>query len=252
MNAPKDKKSILVVDDQDAFLQAVVDEVQFLGFQTQSAKDGQQAFDLTQKNNFDLVISDIRMPNKDGRWFLMELRKHKKTSPPFLFMTGFADLSVQEAYALGVDGFLGKPLNPEKLEASLNKLMRPLESRWNDLPKEKPHHTIAEKFNVSLGDKKLKELLLGRGGVYLSMPNVSFEVGDVVAFKFEFASGSISLLEGVADVVWKKENPEGISDEYGLYFDYLTSQSLPAFLEFLKKEERVDVIPHSYAQEKPL
>lgn len=58
------------------------------------------------------------MSIRDGRWFLTELRKIQKSSPPFIFMTGFADLSIQDAYALGADSSLGKPLNPEKLEKS--------------------------------------------------------------------------------------------------------------------------------------
>ncbi len=252
MNVSKEKKTVLVVDDQEAFLQAVVDEVKFLGFQTQAAKDGQQAFEMAQNNSFDLIISDIRMPNKDGRWFLMELRKHKKTNPPFLFMTGFADLSVSEAYAMGVDGFLGKPLNPDKLENLLNKLIRPIESRWIEEPKEKPIHHIAKKYPISIEDKSLNQLSLGRGGVYLSFSNLAFEVGDLVAFKFEFASGSIALLEGIGNIVWKKENPEGVSDEYGLYFDFLSPQTLPGFLEFLNKQERVEVIPQGISKEKNL
>ena len=126
MDAVKKKPVVLVVDDQKTFLDAVVDELNFLDFETVSAQDGQEGFELSNKTKFDLIISDIRMPNKDGKWFLTELRKNQKTSPPFVFMTGFADLSLQDAYAMGVDGFLGKPLNPKKLDSLLEKLIHPI------------------------------------------------------------------------------------------------------------------------------
>ena len=249
MNQANNKITVLVVDDQEAFLQAVVDELKFLGFNTIAAKDGQEAFDLSTKNKFDLIISDIRMPNKDGRWFLQELRKTQKTSPPFLFMTGFADLSIQEAYGMGVDGFLGKPLNPDKLESLLTKLVQPLELRWNESPKEKLNYTISKNYSCSIEDQNLKEISLGRGGIYLSMPKLSFEVGDIIGFKLQFSAGPMNCLEGTGTIVWKKENPEGVSDEYGLYFESMSQECLPAWLSYVRSNEQVHVIPQGKSVE---
>ena len=249
MDTVKKKPVVLVVDDQKTFLDAVVDELNFLDFDTISAQDGQEAFDRSNKTKFDLIISDIRMPNKDGKWFLTELRKIQKTSPPFIFMTGFADLSIQDAYAMGVDGFLGKPLNPKKLDSLLEKLILPIDTRWSKAINETVVHHIDKSFSCSALDKNLKEILLGRGGIYISIPKLAFEVDDLISFKLQFSDGIIKCLEGVGRVVWKKENPEGISDEYGLYFEYLTSATLSNWLSYLKSKDIIAVIPNGQTSE---
>jgi CheY-like chemotaxis protein len=242
MNAIKKKLTILVVDDQQAFLDAVVDEVKFLGFETISAKDGQEALALARKTKFDIIISDIRMPNKDGQWFLTELRKIQKISPPFIFMTGFADLSVQKAYSMGADGFLGKPLSPEKLETILSKLSLSLKNRWTQPTKEKPIHHLNKNFN-STNQSKKNELIFGRGGLYLAIDKLAYEVGDLVSFKFQFPNEPFKLFEGIGTIVWKKENPQGIADEYGLYFEYLTKDTLTEWLDYLNSHPMLEVIP---------
>ncbi|WP_397601930.1 two-component system response regulator, partial [Silvanigrella sp.] len=88
MNNTQNKLLVLVVDDQDAFLQAVVDEIKFHGFEAVTAKNGLEGLEQANKSRFDLILSDIRMPNKDGQWFLAELRKTQKCFPPFIFMSG--------------------------------------------------------------------------------------------------------------------------------------------------------------------
>jgi CheY-like chemotaxis protein len=239
----KNKLLVLVVDDQDTFLQAVVDEVKFLGFDTKTAKNGLEALEEANKTKFDLIISDIRMAKKDGQWFLSELRKTQKTFPPFIFMTGFADLSIQDAYAMGVDGFLGKPLNPEKLESILEKLSLPLEKRWAISPKGKAVHHITDIFTCSFDKQSLGKIRFGRGGMFLAIEKLAFEIGDFVSFNFEFHSGEIKKFEGIGNIVWKKENPDGKSDEYGLYFDYLAPTTLTQWLNYLKNNEIIEVIP---------
>ncbi len=243
MSDAKKKLLVLVVDDQDAFLQAVVDEVNFLGFDTKTAKDGLEGLEKANTTKFDLILSDIRMANKDGQWFLSELRKTQKTFPPFVFMTGFADLSIQDAYAMGVDGFLGKPLNPEKLENILEKLGLPLEKRWAAPPKNSAIHHITQIFSCSFDSHDLSEINFGRGGMYLAIEKLAFEVGDFISFHFEFNKGEFKKFEGSGNIVWKKENPDGKSDEYGLYFDYLAPETLTLWLNYLKNKEIIEVIP---------
>ncbi|KAB8040669.1 response regulator [Silvanigrella paludirubra] len=244
MNNTQNKLLVLVVDDQDAFLQAVVDEIQFHGFEAMTAKNGLEGLEQANKSKFDLILSDIRMPNKDGQWFLSELRKTQKCFPPFIFMTGFADLSIQDAYSMGADGFLGKPLNPEKLEIILEKICLPLEKRWSAPPKNAPVHHISKNFSCSYDDQNLREISFGRGGMYLGIEKLAFEIGDSISFKFEFSNGDIKKFEGSGNIVWKKENPDGKSDEYGLYFEYLSPDTMKSWINNLKNIEKIEVIPN--------
>jgi hypothetical protein len=159
-------------------------------------------------------------------------------------MTGFADLSIQDAYAMGVDGFLAKPLNPEKMECLAAKLCLPIEARWTTTNSEKPIHHISKNYSMSALDPNLNEIKFGRGGMYLFINKLAFQVGDYISFNLQFQGAPLNLLEGTGTIVWKKENPEGIADEYGLFFESLSEEANNQWLAFLKSSEMVEVIPN--------
>jgi CheY-like chemotaxis protein len=234
----------LIVEDQESFRQAVVDELKFLGFETAAAVDGAEALELAQSTSFDLILSDIRMPNRDGRWLLNELRKIHRCTPPFIFMTGFADLSLHEAFAMGADGFLGKPIDSDKLAAILAKVCSPLTSRWTEKPRQDPGHriakTIAGSDDVTTGD----QVSLGRGGMFLAFDAPAPKVNELVSFDIHFETGPLKRLEGIGTVVWKRDQREGdLSAGCGIAFDYIAPSSLPAWLALLGKREMIPVIP---------
>ena len=234
----------LVVEDQESFRLAVVDELKFLGFETSAAADGAEAFELARATRFDLILSDIRMPNKDGRWFLSELRKTQKCTPPFIFMTGFADLAVHDAFEMGADGFLGKPIDSDKLAATLAKVCSPLETRWSEKPKDTPVQHIAKTFNDSVGAAVRSQVSLGRGGMFLAINLPNQKVGDLVSFDIRFDGGTLRRLEGSGTIVWKRDQLEGdLSAGCGIGFDYIAPSSLTAWLAFLGIKEIVAVIP---------
>lgn len=232
----------LVVEDQELFRQAVADELSFFGFETVTAVDGEDGLRAALAEQFDLILSDIRMPNKDGKWFLNELRKVQKSAPAFIFMTGFTDLSPQDAYDMGAEGFIAKPLNSDRLNALLAKVCRPLASRWIDKPQSPPVQHFVVDTSASAGSSV--RVALGRGGAFLSVDNMKHKVGDVVSFDLKLSEGPIRHLEGLGTIVWRRENSEaGIPGGYGIEFDYLAPSSLAEWLAYLGVKEIVSVIP---------
>lgn len=104
-------KKILLVEDDNSFRKLLKTFLEREGFDVREAENGLVAktiLDLNE-NTFDLVISDIKMPQLDG----VQLVEHTKTIRPnlkFILMTGFSDiLEAQQAYEHGADGFLPKP-----------------------------------------------------------------------------------------------------------------------------------------------
>lgn len=95
------EKTVLVVDDQKMFRDAVAFEMDSMGFHVDVAEDGEQGLKKATATPYSIILSDIRMPNWDGGRFLSELRKIAPDSPPFIFMTGFADLTPQDAFDIG-------------------------------------------------------------------------------------------------------------------------------------------------------
>ena len=102
---------ILVVED-DKFTARMM-ELQFQkhGFDITVAPNGQDALDCLENQSFDLVMSDVVMPNISGLDLLRQIReKHDKESLPVLLVTGMENSpKINEAYRLGVNDFFTKP-----------------------------------------------------------------------------------------------------------------------------------------------
>ena len=112
------KGRILLVEDDETFrgfLQTVLEDE---GHEVATAEDGLEGLRVLQRENFDLVISDLKMPGKSGLELFRETRKDD-TPPLFIFLTAFG--RVDEAVAAMKEGavdFLTKPLaDPDTLLA---------------------------------------------------------------------------------------------------------------------------------------
>ena len=112
----KRKGRILIVDDDPHLLGLLTDTLDSIGYDTLSAQDGIEALDVLrhdEADRFDLLITDIKMPNMDGLSLLKRIRRHYPRLP-VLFITGYAsDEMVAQA---GPDGYLAKPFRIERLE----------------------------------------------------------------------------------------------------------------------------------------
>src|SRR5262245_43046320 len=103
------KSRILVVDDEDSIREFLEIMLKKEGYEVTTAEDGQRAFDLFKKKNFDLVISDLQMPNMTG----IELLKNIKDASPdtlFMMITAFGTTETAvEAMKMGAYDYITKP-----------------------------------------------------------------------------------------------------------------------------------------------
>ena len=116
----------MVVDDSNSIRDMVSFTLKSAGFQTVEAKDGCEGLSKAQTGNFDLVISDVNMPNMDGITLCGELRKlpNFKFTPILMLTTeSSADMKMRGKSA-GATGWLVKPFNPEKLLATIKRVVR--------------------------------------------------------------------------------------------------------------------------------
>jgi DNA-binding response OmpR family regulator len=109
--------SILVVEDEQDLQRLICQALKTVGYDTQSASNGNEALQLIGKRNFDLVISDILMPEMDGFQLIKEVRcKPGYGSTPFVFLTSCNQREqVREGMKLGADDYLGKPFEMQEL-----------------------------------------------------------------------------------------------------------------------------------------
>ncbi len=120
---PESSKKILIVDDDQILLDMLIETLDSLGYQAQGAKNGEEALQKIDSTEFDLVITDIRMPKMDGISFLKTL-KEKKPKLPVIMITGFSlAYTQQRAIQEGADGYLVKPFKIEKIEELVKNLL---------------------------------------------------------------------------------------------------------------------------------
>lgn len=105
-------KRILVVDDDEAILELLRDALPALGFSADFTTEGGQAIEMLQTKVYDLVLSDIRMPERNGIEVAAAANQNLP-HVPILFMSGNPNVQVEER------SFLPKPFTITQLETIL-------------------------------------------------------------------------------------------------------------------------------------
>lgn len=116
--------SILVCEDDFAIKTMISTKLKQENYSVYTVQNGQEALNLMEKQQIDLVISDIMMPKMDGYEFVQTLRETKHTLP-ILMITAKSQLeSLEAAFKLGVDDYMVKPLRLEELVLRVKALLR--------------------------------------------------------------------------------------------------------------------------------
>lgn len=115
---------ILVVEDDIKLNQIVCTYLNDSGFQAKGCLNAKDAYDEMYHNLYDLIISDIMMPEIDGFEFAQTVRQVNKTIP-ILFMSARDDLpSKQKGFQLGIDDYMVKPIQLGELLLRIRALLR--------------------------------------------------------------------------------------------------------------------------------
>lgn len=113
-------KTVLVIDDEEILTKTFARLLEKQGYQVLMALRADDAFAIAEVEDFDLILSDIRLPGKNGieivKGIIAILAKMGKPKPPIIFITGFADESLEKsAQALAPVAYLAKPFDVQKL-----------------------------------------------------------------------------------------------------------------------------------------
>ena len=116
--------SILVCEDDFAIKTMISTKLKQENYSVYTVQNGREALKLMEKQQIDLVVSDIMMPEMDGYEFVQTLRETKHTLP-ILMITAKSQLeSLEAAFKLGVDDYMVKPLRLEELVLRVKALLR--------------------------------------------------------------------------------------------------------------------------------
>lgn len=227
MSFLKDKK-ILVVDDEEGIRDLVVSELEFNGAQCFQAVNGKEAFEIYQKEKMDAVISDIRMPEGDGIYFLDKIRENNIEPCTMIFMTGFSDVPLEEFYDRGVEAVIAKPFRLEQLVNTLELALNTPRMAWRRAPRVVAVLNIEVSWAGLPESVKTKTFNIGRGGIFVQTSKELPKAGSRVKFTLSFTfEGRDEIISGEMIVRWVRLEPAlGIPSGFGGEFVGLTQEQM--------------------------
>jgi response regulator RpfG family c-di-GMP phosphodiesterase len=117
---PVKRSTVLLVDDDESLRDVLKRNLEKLKHHVTTAENGKAGLERFIKGDFDVVISDIRMPEMDGIELLRQIRLISKT--PVILITGFSELlETHSAHELGANEFLSKPFERTELEHAITR-----------------------------------------------------------------------------------------------------------------------------------
>ena len=115
---------ILVVDDEFRIRQIIRKYAEFEGYEVDEAVDGMQAIQVCRKENFDLIIMDVMMPELDGFSACREIKKFKPNTPIIMLSARGEEYDKIHGFELGSDDYVVKPFSPKELMMRVNAVIK--------------------------------------------------------------------------------------------------------------------------------
>lgn len=243
---PQDSAKILVVDDEKGMCESLRTLLSKAGYKVTSEDKGEEALKKIQKNDFDLVITDIKMPRVSGM-DILEAARDKDEDALVILMTAYASLETAiTAINQGAYDYLLKPIEFSDLKLTIR---RALEKRKTDREKARLLTELQGK-NAEL-KKKVAELnALYKAGMSLSTTqNLRSLLGKIISL----ATGVIEAESGSIMLIQRSENVLTIEAAIGLSPDivkrtklelgssiagHVAQKGTPLIVEDLKKDSR--------------
>ena len=125
------QSKILIVDDDSVFVETTKTILESRDYEVVTAYDGDEGLQKTREEKPDLILLDIIMPTKDGFNVCEQLKEDPQLADiPVIILTSFAqqkgqtNIPVSAGLELEAEGYIDKPVSPEKLLSSIEDLLK--------------------------------------------------------------------------------------------------------------------------------
>jgi two-component system alkaline phosphatase synthesis response regulator PhoP len=157
-------KNILLVEDDPEIVNLLRDNFIKHNYQVTATRNGRDGAEKACKNNFDLIILDIMLPDTDGMAVCRSIRDKKVATPILMLTARSEEIDKVLALELGADDYVTKPFGIRELIARVNALIR----RVEQLPQNNAGPSGEIRFKNLLIDKDLKKACLNGERIDLS------------------------------------------------------------------------------------
>ena len=194
----KDKKTILIVDDEKPIMDILVYNLKKEGYETLEASDGTTAVNLALENKPDLILLDIMLPGMDG---LTVCKKIRNTLNIPIIMLSAKDEEIDKILGLelGADDYITKPFSVRELMARIKANLRKVEQTKAD--KSNTQQESSHKIKVGQLELDLEKFEVKIGKTVIDLTLREFEVLKYLASQ----PGQVVTREVLLEKVWGYE-----------------------------------------------
>ena len=127
MDQNETKKKVLIVDDEPN-VRRLLHSILNKNFAVFEAEDGQQAVDMTNAQQPDVILMDMMMPKMDGLTACLMMKKNPDTKKiPVIMVTAIGfELNIKLSQQMGASGYVTKPFSPQDLLAKIAEVLQPV------------------------------------------------------------------------------------------------------------------------------
>lgn len=112
----ENKKTIIIIEDEDSIAELEKDYLELNGFNVTVAKTGKEGLELSINNDYNMIILDLMLPEMDG-FEICKIVREKKDTPIMMVSARRDDIDKIKGLGLGADDYMTKPFSPSELVA---------------------------------------------------------------------------------------------------------------------------------------
>jgi DNA-binding response OmpR family regulator len=127
------RQRILTIEDDAAVRRGIVDALRFAGYETIEAADGKTGLEMASRREFDLLLLDLVLPERDGFEILAEVRRLRPTLPIIILSARGEEADRVRGLKDGADDYVIKPFSVKELLARVEAVLRRTAERPADL-----------------------------------------------------------------------------------------------------------------------
>ena len=185
-------KRILIIEDDPAIQAGLVASLEEEHYEVLAASDGERGYQMGRRENIDLIILDLMLPNKNGQEVCRDLRKDGVSTPVIMLTSKREEMDKVLGLELGADDYVTKPFSIRELHARVKALLR----RKGELKKEIEEYAFG---SVHLDFKKQEAV---KGKKPLKLSTKEFEILKY----FVQHESEVVTRQMMLDDVWGYEN----------------------------------------------
>lgn len=182
---------ILIIEDEEAILMALEDNLRLEGYVVESAKDGEKGFSMAKESNCDLIILDIMLPRLDGFEVCKQLRQAGIATPILMLTAKSQEIDKVLGLELGADDYVTKPFSPRELLARVKALLRRFKQIQQGI----------EKYGFGDVEVDFKKYELKKGGRPVYLTALEFSLLHFLVQNL----GQVVNRDTILDEVWGKD-----------------------------------------------